>query len=97
MSNNILSFPRGPQYVIPECTYRGSMYHRHSGMGLAGIQENVIPMSVSEEKSNVFSHQPLMTLAESKCSEARSVSGIIPGTQCRGTTRNHQLVFHHQP
>ncbi len=54
MSNNILSFPRAPQYVIPECTYRGSMYHRHSGMGLAGIQENVIPMSVSEEKSNVF-------------------------------------------
>ena len=42
-------------YVIPECTYRGSMYHRHSGMGLAGIQENVIPMSVSEEESIVFS------------------------------------------
>jgi len=35
----------------PKCTYRGSTYHRHSGMGLAGIQENVIPMSVSEEES----------------------------------------------
>jgi len=33
----------------------GIQYHRHSGMGLAGIQENVIPMSVSEEESNVFS------------------------------------------
>ena len=39
----------------PRMYLSGIQYHRHSGMGLAGIQENVIPMSVSEEKSNVFS------------------------------------------
>jgi len=58
-----MSSPNGPQYVIlewatichPRMYLSGIQYHRHSGMGLAGIQENVIPMSVSEEESIVFS------------------------------------------
>ena len=36
-----------------------------------------------------INYELLMTLAESEFSEARGVSGIIPSTQCRGTTINH--------
>lgn len=39
----------------------------------------------NNERSWSLSINYLVTLAKSERSEARSVSGTIPGTQCRGT------------